>query len=220
MTPRRRSPTPWSGSDLGVTSLAVLSTGEVIANPRHLQIAPRELRRLQRQASRRVGPDRRTRQVTSQRWRTTQARIARLHTADANARRDGLHTLTTRLVRTRGTIVIEDLRRGSPQPTRSTAWATCSSTATTTWKVPSAYSGALRAILLAHGSSGHICWKRWSRWTWRFSTTHGPTAPRGSPCHWRATALVGASATSRAWSPGSTARGPEWPLRTCTCPCR
>ena len=97
------------GVDLGITSLAVLSTGEVIANPRHLEVAQRELRRLQRQASRRVGPDKRTRQVPSQRWRTTQARIAKLHTAVANARRDGLHKLSTRLVREHGTIVIEDL---------------------------------------------------------------------------------------------------------------
>ena len=99
------------GVDLGVKSLAVLSTGEVIANPRHLEVAQRELRRLQRQASRRTGPDKRTRQQPSQRWRTTQARIAKLHTAVANARRDGLHHLTTRLVREHGTIVIEDLRR-------------------------------------------------------------------------------------------------------------
>ncbi|MGH3860749.1 MAG: hypothetical protein ACRDSQ_14310, partial [Actinokineospora sp.] len=42
--------------DLGITSLAVLSTGEVIANPRHLDVALRELRRLGRQA--RVGPAR------------------------------------------------------------------------------------------------------------------------------------------------------------------
>jgi len=47
--------------------------------------------------------------VPSQRWRTTQARIARLHTAVRNARRDGLHKLTTRLARTHGTIVIENL---------------------------------------------------------------------------------------------------------------
>jgi putative transposase len=87
----------------------VLSTGEVIANPRHLEIAQRELRRLQRQASRRKGPDRRTRQVPSGRWGRTQARIATLHTAVANARRDGLHQLSTRLVREHGTIVIEDL---------------------------------------------------------------------------------------------------------------
>jgi putative transposase len=98
--------------------LAVLSTGEVIANPRHLEIAQRELRRLQRQAARRVGPDRRTRQVPSARWCNTQARISALHTAVANARHDGLHHLTTRLVRTHGTIVIEDLRRrrGVAQP--------------------------------------------------------------------------------------------------------
>jgi len=97
------------GVDLGITSLAVLSTGEVIANPRHLDVALRELRRLQRQAARRTGPDRRTRQRPSQRWRRTRARIAKLHTAVANARRDGLHKLSTRLVRTHGTIVIENL---------------------------------------------------------------------------------------------------------------
>jgi putative transposase len=97
------------GVDLGINSLAVLSTGEVIPNPRHLELAQRELRRLQRQAARRRGPDKRTRQVPSARWRKTQARIARLHTAVANARRDGLHQLTTRLVHIHGTIVIEDL---------------------------------------------------------------------------------------------------------------
>jgi putative transposase len=97
------------GVDLGIKSLAVLSTGEVIANPKHLEIAQRQLRRLQRQASRRHGPDRRARRAPSQRWRRTQARVARLHTAVANARRDSLHKLTTRLVREHGTIVVEDL---------------------------------------------------------------------------------------------------------------
>jgi putative transposase len=97
------------GVDLGVKSLAVLSTGEVVSNPRHLDVALRTLRRLQRRASRRVGPDRRTRRRPSARWRETRARIGRLHTAVANARRDGLHKLTTRLVRTHGAVVIEDL---------------------------------------------------------------------------------------------------------------
>jgi putative transposase len=97
------------GVDLGIKSLAVLSTGEVIANPRHLEVAQRELRRLQRRAARRVGPDRRTGRAPSARWRQTQARITRLHTAVANARRDGLHKLSTRLVRTHGAVVIEDL---------------------------------------------------------------------------------------------------------------
>jgi putative transposase len=95
--------------DLGVKSLVVLSTGEVIPNPKHLEVAQRELRRLQRQAARRVGPDRRTGQRPSSRWRTTQARIARLHTAVANSRRDGLHKLTTGLAESYGTIVVEDL---------------------------------------------------------------------------------------------------------------
>jgi putative transposase len=97
------------GVDLGIKSLAVLSTGEVVPNPRHLDIALRTLRRWQRQAARRTGPDRRTRQAPSARWRRTQARITRLHTRVANARRDGLHKLSTRLVRQYGTIVVEDL---------------------------------------------------------------------------------------------------------------
>jgi putative transposase len=87
----------------------VLSTGEVIANPRHLEVAQRELRRLQRQAARRTGPDKRTRQPSSRRWVKTQARITHLHSAVANARRDGLHKLSTRLVRRFGAVVVEDL---------------------------------------------------------------------------------------------------------------
>ncbi|WP_211351765.1 RNA-guided endonuclease InsQ/TnpB family protein [Haloactinospora alba] len=89
--------------------MAVLSTGETIANPTHLQRAQRELRRLQRQACRRVGPNRRTGQRPSHRWRKSQARIARHPTRVANARHDGLHQLTTRLVRDHDTLVIEDL---------------------------------------------------------------------------------------------------------------
>lgn len=97
------------GVDLGVKSLAVLSTGEVVPNPRHLEVAQRELRRLNRQAARRRGPDKRTGAVPSARWRKTQARIARLHATVANARRDGLHKLSTRLTGTYGTVVVEDL---------------------------------------------------------------------------------------------------------------
>ncbi len=98
-----------AGVDLGVKSLAVLSTGEIVPNPRHLEVAQRELRRMQRQAARRRGPDKRTRAVPSARWRKTHARIARLHAAVANARRDGLHKLSTRLTAAYGTVVVEDL---------------------------------------------------------------------------------------------------------------
>jgi putative transposase len=97
------------GVDLGLKSLAVLSTGQVIPNPKHLEAAQRRLRRLNRQASRRVGPDKRSRQLPSHRWRKTQARVAKLHAEVANARRDGLHKITTDLVRKHGVIVLEDL---------------------------------------------------------------------------------------------------------------
>jgi putative transposase len=97
------------GVDLGIKSLAVLSTGQVVPNPRHLDGALRALRRTQRQASRRRGPDRRTRTVPSNRWHKTKARVAALHTRVANARRDGLHKLSTRLVRSHDVVVVEDL---------------------------------------------------------------------------------------------------------------
>ncbi|SDM56247.1 putative transposase [Lentzea albidocapillata subsp. violacea] len=97
------------GVDLGINMLAVLSTGEMVPNPRRLEAAQRTLRRLQRRASRRTGPDRRIGRSPSVRWSKAQARIARLHARVANARRDGLHKLTTHLVRAHGTVVIEDL---------------------------------------------------------------------------------------------------------------
>jgi putative transposase len=97
------------GVDLGIKSLAVLSTGETVPNPRHLDGELRRLRRLQRQAARRRGPDRRTRCKPSRRWRETRRRVAALHTRVANQRRDGLHKLSTRLVADHDVIVVEDL---------------------------------------------------------------------------------------------------------------
>ncbi|MRH89408.1 IS200/IS605 family element transposase accessory protein TnpB [Nocardia sp. SYP-A9097] len=97
------------GVDLGVSSLAVLSDGTVVPNPRHLDAVKRRVRRLQRQAARRRGRNRRTRSEPSNRWLRTQARLARAHARVANARRDALHKLTTGLVDRYGSIVIEDL---------------------------------------------------------------------------------------------------------------
>jgi putative transposase len=97
------------GADVGITHLAVLSTGQMIANPRPLEHAQRRLRRLDRQAARRAGPDRRTGQRPSARWRKTQARLARVHARAANLRENGLHQLTTRLAASYGTVVVEDL---------------------------------------------------------------------------------------------------------------
>lgn len=112
------------GVDLGVQHLAVLSTGEQVPNPKHFDRAQRKLRRAQRQAARRVGPDKRTRRELSNRWLDAQRRVARLHTQVANARRDGLHQLTTRLTGECDTVVIEDLNvAGMTRSAKGTAEA-------------------------------------------------------------------------------------------------
>ena len=98
------------GVDVGIThTLAVLSTGEMIPNRRPLDQAQQRLRRLARQASRRMGPDRHATRSSSRRWRKTQVKIARLHARVANLRENSLHQLTTQLAATYGTIVAEDL---------------------------------------------------------------------------------------------------------------
>ena len=97
------------GVDLGISHLATLSTGEQVSNGRRLDAELRRLRRVQRTCSRRHGPDRRTRQEPSNRWRKARARADRLHTRVANLRRDDTHQLTSRLVRDHDVIVIEDL---------------------------------------------------------------------------------------------------------------
>ncbi|GIJ27463.1 hypothetical protein Vqi01_26250 [Micromonospora qiuiae] len=97
------------GVDVGITHLAVLSTGELVDNPRHLAAAHARLRQLGRALSRKTGPDRRTGRRPSKRWQRTSARLGRAHARVSNLRRDGLHKLTTRLAREHATIVVEDL---------------------------------------------------------------------------------------------------------------
>lgn len=97
------------GVDLGICTLAVLSTGECVPNPRHLDKATRKLRTGARTLSRRTGPDRRTRQRPSKRWERARGQLTRAHTRVGNLRRDGLHKLTSELARTYGSIVVEDL---------------------------------------------------------------------------------------------------------------
>lgn len=105
------------GVDLGITHLAVLSAAVpgvsddhgMVPNPDHLEKAQKKLRRLQRQAARRRGRDKRTGATPSSRWLRTHTQINRLHAQIANARTDGLHKLTTALAERFETIVIEDL---------------------------------------------------------------------------------------------------------------
>jgi putative transposase len=112
--PPDREPVPRAGGrvvgvDLGISTLATLSTGKRVPNPRLLDRELRRLRRAQRRVARRRGPDRRTRIEPSSRWRKARARVDRIHTRVANLRRDDTHQLSTRLVRKHDVIVIEDL---------------------------------------------------------------------------------------------------------------
>jgi putative transposase len=108
------------GVDLGVKSLAVLSTGEVVPNPKHLGRYARRMARLGRQCSRRKGPGKG--RPPSKRWPRSKRAVAKVHAEVAKGRSDGLHELTTRLATTYGTVVVEDLAvkamtaRPKPEP--------------------------------------------------------------------------------------------------------
>jgi putative transposase len=103
--PRVALPGSRVGVDVGVRVLAtVASPDEVIErvpNPRPLQTALGELRRLSRERSRRTRG--------SARYTQTQQKITRLHRRVAGIRGHHLHVLTTRLAKTHGEIVAEGL---------------------------------------------------------------------------------------------------------------
>jgi putative transposase len=108
---RPRRPKATIGVDVGVKRLAVLSSGEQVANPRPLATTLRRLRRLSRQLARRQGPRAPdgTRRAPSAGWRSAQRELARLHARVANLRGEALHQLTTRLAEEYGTVVVERL---------------------------------------------------------------------------------------------------------------
>ena len=109
-TPVRPGAVP--GVDLGLKTLAALSGGETVPNPRHLGGAQRKIRRLSRAVSRRKGPydpAARRHRAPSNRWRRASDALRKSHGRVADLRRDSTHKLTTRLAREYGTIVAEDL---------------------------------------------------------------------------------------------------------------
>lgn len=97
------------GVDLGIKTLAVLSTGEVVQNPKHLHQAQKRLRRASRRLSRRTGPDRRARTAPSNRWLRAKAQLAAVHHRVADLRTETNHAFTTSLTARFGTVVVEDL---------------------------------------------------------------------------------------------------------------
>ena len=91
-----------AGIDAGITSLATLSTGEKITNPRHERRDRDRLATAQRRLARKA--------KGSANRAKARVKVARVHARIADRRRGHLHKLTTRLVRENQTAVIEDLK--------------------------------------------------------------------------------------------------------------
>ena len=68
--------------DTDVSRPAPRNPDAVVGNPRHLSGALRKVRRLSRVMSRRQGPDQRTGQQPSNRWRRATAALGKAHTID------------------------------------------------------------------------------------------------------------------------------------------
>jgi putative transposase len=104
------------GVDVGLDHLLTLSTGEKIANPRHERRDRARLALAQRRLAKKARGEGANRRKARQ-------KVARIHARIADRRRDGLHKLTTRLVRENQTIVIEDLTVRNMVKNRSLARA-------------------------------------------------------------------------------------------------
>ena len=89
------------GVDLGVKTLATMSDGTVVENPRYLRKSERKLKKAQQELSRKTkGSNRRAK---------ARMKVARLHARVVNQRLDAMHKLTTRLAETYSDISVEDL---------------------------------------------------------------------------------------------------------------
>jgi putative transposase len=89
------------GVDLGLIDFAVLSNGERIPHPKHMEARERRLKRYQRQLARK--------QRGSANRAKARIKVARQHAKVADARRDFLHKASTDLIRRFDSIAIEDL---------------------------------------------------------------------------------------------------------------
>ncbi len=89
------------GIDLGISALLTLSDGEKVTNPKGFKAKFKKLRKAQKALSRK--------QSGSSNRHRARLRVARVHAEIADARKDYLHKLTTRLVRENQTIAVESL---------------------------------------------------------------------------------------------------------------
>ena len=89
------------GIDLGISALLTLSDGEKVTNPKGYRAKLKQLRKANKALSRKV-------KGSSNRYKA-RLRVAWVQAEIADARKDMLHKLTTRLVRENQTIAVEDL---------------------------------------------------------------------------------------------------------------
>jgi len=104
------------GVDLGVSALATLSTGEKIVGPKAYATALTQLRRCRNRSVGRWKPLKSGQPIPNgmhmpwtKNLQKTPRRMARLHARMANLRANGLHPLTTMLVKRFDVLAIEDL---------------------------------------------------------------------------------------------------------------
>lgn len=87
--------------DLGLSTWVTTAQGEKVANPRHYVLHERQLAHAQRALNRK--------RKFSHNWEKARMRVARVHARIADARRDDLHKLTTRIVSENQAIALERL---------------------------------------------------------------------------------------------------------------
>lgn len=89
------------GADLGLKSFVVLSTGEIVGNPKFFAKDEKKRAKAQRRhAKKRKGSKNRDK---------ARKKVARIHARIADRRRDFLHKLSTRMIRENQTICVESL---------------------------------------------------------------------------------------------------------------
>ena len=101
------------GIDLGLTHFAILSSGEKVAAPNTFRKHEAKLAKLQRRLAKK--------QKGSARRAKAKRKVARLHAKVADARRDFLHKLSTRLINENQVIAIESLAVSNMQKNRCLA---------------------------------------------------------------------------------------------------
>lgn len=101
--------------DLGLHSLATLSTGEMVTNPQQFKREQQRIAKAHSALNKKI--------KGSANCEKAKKKLARAHAKVADRRRDHLHKLSTRLIRENQTIVIEDLavenlkKKGGPSKT-------------------------------------------------------------------------------------------------------